>query len=128
MKIWLQRTATAVPEGILLAQASENGHLSLLVTRIDDKTAVEANQDGVSGYEDVELIANGADLLTNDTLGGFPRRELTVTGMTNLRHGTGFLNANGFAHFNPEVNYVGDGAVFSLTEVPRNESTLRMAA
>ncbi|MDA8254089.1 MAG: hypothetical protein M0Z99_00360 [Betaproteobacteria bacterium] len=32
---------SVVPEGILV-QSSENGRLSLLVTRIDDKTAVEA--------------------------------------------------------------------------------------
>ncbi|MHB1352658.1 MAG: hypothetical protein ACYC5S_01110 [Thiobacillus sp.] len=35
-----------VPEGILVQESSE-GRLSLLVTRIDDKTAVEANRDGV---------------------------------------------------------------------------------
>lgn len=102
---------TVVPEGILV-QASENGHLSLLVTRIDDKTAVEANRDGVTGYEDVEIIVSAADLLANDTLGGILGRDLSITGLTNLRHGTGFIDGNGFIHFTPEANYAGDGAGF----------------
>jgi len=102
---------SVVPGGILV-QASENGHLSLLVTRVDDKTAVEANRDGVTGYEDVEIIVSSADLLANDTLGGFPGRELSITGLTNFRHGTGFIDANGFVHFTPETNYAGEGAGF----------------
>ena len=102
---------TVVPEGILV-QASENGHLSLLVTRIDDKTAVEANRDGVNGYEDVEIIVSAADLLANDTLGGILGRDLTITGLTNFRHGMGFIDANGFVHFTPEADYDGDGAGF----------------
>ena len=57
---------SVVPEGILV-QASENGRLSLLVTRIDDRTQVEANLDGVTGYEDVEIIFSPADLRANDT-------------------------------------------------------------
>ncbi|NWG32745.1 MAG: hypothetical protein HXY29_14820, partial [Rhodocyclaceae bacterium] len=60
---------SVVPEGILV-QRSEDGRLSLLVTRIDDRTAVEANRDGVTGFEDVEIIVSPADLLANDTLGG----------------------------------------------------------
>ncbi|MBS4018314.1 MAG: cadherin-like domain-containing protein [Dechloromonas sp.] len=102
---------SVVPEGILV-QRSEDGRLSLVVTRIDDKTAVEANRDGVSGYEDVEIIVSTADLLANDTLGGIPGRDLTVTGLTNFRHGTGFIDANGFVHFMPEANYFGDEAGF----------------
>ncbi|MDD5242093.1 MAG: hypothetical protein PHG47_10320 [Sulfuricella sp.] len=35
-----------IPEGILV-QNSADGNLSLLVTRIDDETAVEGNRDGV---------------------------------------------------------------------------------
>ena len=102
---------TVVPEGILV-QTSENGHLSLLVTRVDDKTAVEANRDGVTGYEDVEIIVSAADLLANDTLGGILGRDLSITGLTNLRHGTGFIDVNGFIHFTPEANYAGAGAGF----------------
>jgi Ca2+-binding RTX toxin-like protein len=110
---------TVVPEGILV-QASADGHLSLLVTRIDDKTAVEANRDGVSGYEDVELIVSGADLLANDTLGGFLGRDLTLTGLTNLRHGTGFVDANGFVRFTPEANYAGNEAGFDYGVLAAN--------
>lgn len=102
---------SVVPEGILV-QRSEDGRLSLLVTRIDDKTAVEANRDGATGYEDVEIIINPADLLANDTLGGILGRELTITGLTNFRHGTGFIDANGFIHFLPEANYAGADAGF----------------
>jgi hypothetical protein len=113
---------TVVPEGILV-QASQNGHLSLLVTRIDDKTALEANRDGVTGYEDVEIIVSGADLLANDTLGGILGRDLTITGLTNFRHGTGFIDANGFVHFTPEANYAGDAAGFDYVAQAGNGQT-----
>ncbi|MEW5888860.1 MAG: cadherin-like domain-containing protein [Pseudomonadota bacterium] len=102
---------SVVQEGILV-QRSEDGRLSLLVTRIDDRTQVEANRDGVSGYEDVEIIVSPADLLANDTLGGFTGRDLTITGLANFRHGTGFIDANGFIHFLPEANYAGNEAGF----------------
>ncbi|MDA8254092.1 MAG: hypothetical protein M0Z99_00375 [Betaproteobacteria bacterium] len=113
---------SVVPEGILV-QASENGHLSLLVTRIDDKTQVEANRDGVTGYEDVEIIVSGADLLANDTLGGILGRDLTITGLTNFRHGTGFIDPNGFVHFTPEPNYAGDAAGFDYVAQAANGQT-----
>lgn len=113
---------TVVPEGILV-QASENGHLSLLVTRIDDKTALEANRDGITGYEDVEIIVNSTDLLANDTLGGILGRDLSVTGLTNFRHGTGYLDANGFVHFIPESNYSGSGAGFDYVAKASNGQT-----
>ncbi|OHD90882.1 hypothetical protein [Sulfuricurvum sp. RIFCSPLOWO2_12_FULL_43_24] len=99
-----------VPEGILIDSSTDG--LSLLVTRIDDMTAVEANQDGISGYEDVEMIVNSTDLLTNDTLGGFTGRDLEFTGVSNFRHGSGFVDANGFVHFIPEANYFGNEAGF----------------
>ena len=53
----------------------------------------------------IEIIVSGADLLANDTLGGIAGSKLTITGLTNLRHGTAYLDANGFVHFNPEANY-----------------------
>jgi len=104
---------SVVPEGILV-QRSEDGRLSLLVTRIDDRTAVEANRDGVTGFEDVEIIVSPADLLANDTLGGIPGRELSITGLTNFRHGTGFIAS--------EVFKVGAGGAAG------NEWTRRVAA
>ncbi|WP_310439830.1 Ig-like domain-containing protein [Sulfuricurvum sp.] len=102
-----------VPEGILIDSSTDG--LSLLVTRIDDMTAVEANQDGISGYEDVEMIVSGTDLLANDTLGGFTGRDLELTGVSNFRHGSGFVDANGFVHFRPEANYFGSDAGFDYT-------------
>ena len=102
---------TVVPEGILV-QASADGHLSLLVTRVDDRTALQANRDGITGFEDIEAIVSGADLLVNDTLGGFAGRNLRVTGVGNFRHGTGFMDGNGFVHFSPTANYSGTEAGF----------------
>ena len=84
---------TVVPEGILV-QASQDGHLSLLVSRVDDRTALEVNRDGITGFEDIETIVNSRDLLANDTLGGFAGSNLSVTSVSNFKHGTGYLDAN----------------------------------
>jgi VCBS repeat-containing protein len=108
-----------VPEGILV-ESSADGRVSLLVTRVDDLTRVEANRDGITSYEDVEAIVSSADLLANDTLGGLTGRELAITGVGNFRHGTGFLDANGFVHFSPEANYAGSEAGFDYTTVATN--------
>ena len=113
---------SVVPEGILV-QNSGSGQISLLVTRIDDLTAVEANRDGVTGFEDVETIISSADLLANDTLGGFTGRDLSITGLTNFRHGTGFIDVNGFVHFLPEANYAGTDAGFDYTVLAVNGQT-----
>lgn len=102
-----------VPEGILIDSSSDG--LSLLVTRIDDMTAVQANQDGISGYEDIEMIVSGTDLLANDEFGGFTGRDLELTGVSNFRHGSGFIDPNGFVHFTPEANYAGSDAGFDYT-------------
>lgn len=101
-----------VPQGVLI-QASDDQQLSLLVTRIDDKTAVEPGRDGVAGIEDVEILIQSVDLLTNDLLGGFTGRTLTMESLTQFRHGTGFIDPNGIVHFQPEANYAGDDAGFS---------------
>lgn len=110
---------SVVPEGILV-QASESGHLSLLVTRIDDHSAVEARRDGVTGYEDTEIIVSSADLLANDSLGGVTGQNLSIREVSNFRHGTGFLDANGFVHFIPEANYAGDAAGFDYVAQAAN--------
>lgn len=102
-----------VPEGILIDSSSDG--LSLLVTRIDDMTAVQPNQDGISGYEDIEMIVDGSDLLANDEFGGFTGRDLTLTSVSNFRHGSGFIDPNGFVHFTPEANYFGNEAGFDYT-------------
>ena len=111
-----------MPQGILV-EASENGKLSLLVTRIDDKTAVEANRDGVNGIEDVELIINSADLVANDELGGFKGRHLSVVGLTNFQHGKAWLDTNGFVHFQGDANYDGKEAGFSYVVKADNGQT-----
>ena len=103
---------STVPEGILVQNSTDN-KLTLLATRINDLTLIQPNRDGVTGYEDVETLISGADLLANDTLGGILGRNLTLTGLSNFRHGTGFIDANGFIHFNPEANYAGTDAGFA---------------
>jgi hypothetical protein len=94
-----------VPEGIIIQ--TSNGHTSLLATRIDDKSAIEANRDGVTGYEDTELIISAADLLANDTLAGLSGNNLSITGVSGFTHGSGFLDGNGFVHYTPDANYFG---------------------
>lgn len=101
-----------VPQGILI-EGSEDRKLSLLVTRIDDKTSVEPGRDGIDGIEDVELLVAGADLLANDLLGGFSGRQLTLESLSGFRHGSGFIDANGIVHFQPEADYDGTEAGFS---------------
>lgn len=113
---------SVVPQGILV-QSSSDGKLSLLVSRINDKTAVEANRDRVDSIEDTETIINGSDLLANDTLGGFGGRELTLTGLTNFRHGSGWIDGNGFVHFQPEANYAGEEAGFDYLAQASNGQT-----
>ena len=111
----------AIEEGIIIE--SSNGNISLLVTRIDDLTAVEANRDGVTGLEDIEIIVGSADLLANDTLGGFTGRDLTVTGVSNFVNGTGFLDVNGFVHFIPDAEYSGADAQFQYDVLASNGQT-----
>lgn len=110
---------TLVPEGMLL-KSSAAGTLSLLVTRVDDRTAVEANRDAVSGYEDIELVIAPDALLANDELGGFVAHDLQVTGLGAMRHGSGFIDANGFVHFRPNTHYDGADAGFDYTVRARN--------
>ena len=101
-----------VPEGIIVQ--SSNGHTSLLATRIDDRSVIDANRDGVTGYEDTELIISAADLMANDTLAGFSGQNLSITGVSGFTHGAGFLDGNGFVHYTPDANYAG-AAGFNYT-------------
>jgi hypothetical protein len=94
-----------VPEGILVE--TTQGGLSLIATHVDDLSALEANRDGVAGFEDTELIVSGADLLANDTLGGVSGPGLSLTGVDSFRNGTGWLDGNGFVHFMPTANFNG---------------------
>jgi len=101
-----------VPEGIII-QTSQ-GQTSLLVTRVDDKSLLEANRDGITSFEDTETIISAADLLANDTLAGLSGQNLSITGVSGFTHGTGYLAANGFIHYTPEANYFG-AAQFNYT-------------
>ncbi|MDD5391340.1 MAG: cadherin-like domain-containing protein, partial [Gallionellaceae bacterium] len=94
-----------IPEGILV-ETTDHG-ISLIATRVDDLSALEANRDGVTGFEDVELIVSGTDLLANDTLGGAAGPGLTITALTNFRNGSGWLDGNGFVHFMPTADFNG---------------------
>ena len=113
---------SVMPQGILV-QSSSDGKLSLLVSRINDKTAVEANRDGVDSLEDTETIINGSDLLANDMLGGFGGRALALTGLSNFRHGSGWIDGNSVVHFQPEANYAGDDAGFDYAAQAGNGQT-----
>lgn len=113
-----------VPQGILI-EASDDRKLSLLVSRIDDKTAVEPGRDGVEGIEDVELLIDSRQLLDNDLLGGFSGRALQIVSLLDFRHGTGFIDDNGIVHFQPEANHDGEGAGFDYIARASNGQTGR---
>ena len=112
---------SVVPQGIL-AQSS-GGQTSLLVTRVDDLTQVQANEDHVTGIENTELIVNSTDLLANDTFGGFSGKDLTMTGVLNAKNGTVYVDANGFVHFQPQAGFYGDGASFDYSVAGPNGQT-----
>ncbi|MHB0985580.1 MAG: Ig-like domain-containing protein [Sulfuricella sp.] len=109
-----------VPEGIVVETTS--GHTSLLVTRIDDRTVIEANRDGITSYEDIEAIVSTADLMANDMLGGFVGSNLSVTGVSNFTHGTGWLDGNGFVHYNPAANYYGPASFNYTIQAPTGQT------
>ncbi|HCA27098.1 MAG TPA: hypothetical protein DEP05_05580, partial [Betaproteobacteria bacterium] len=111
----------AIPQGILIQNSG--GHNSLLVSRVDDLTQVQANADGVNGVENLETIVSADSLLANDTFGGFSGRDLTMTGVTNVRHGSAYLDANHYVHFQPQTNYYGAGAGFDYTVAAPNGQT-----
>jgi Ca2+-binding RTX toxin-like protein len=103
----LGEKTSITPSGILLQNS--NGQTSLVVTRIDD---VQTNEVAVSGYENTELIVSAADILSHDTVGGVSSSQLSMTGLTDFRHGTGYIDANNFIHFTPDANYYGSDAGF----------------
>ncbi|MDD4950697.1 S-layer family protein [Sulfuricurvum sp.] len=102
-----------VQNGILVQ--SSDGNTSLIVSRVDDMTSVQANQDGINGREDSETIVGSTILLANDTLGGISGRELSLTNVENFQHGSGYMDVNGFVHFSPDANYFGNDAGFDYT-------------
>ncbi len=109
-----------IPEGIVVETST--GHTSLLVTRIDDRTVIEANRDGVTSYEDIETIISTADLTANDLLGGFAGSNLTVTGVSDFTHGTGWLDGNGFVHYTPAANYYGPASFSYTIQAPTGQT------
>lgn len=94
-----------VPEGIIVQ--TSGGQISLLATHVDNRSAISANRDGVTGYEDTELIISSADLLANDTLAGLSGQALSITGVSGFTHGKGYLDANHNIHYTPDANYFG---------------------
>lgn len=91
-----------VPAGLVVR--SSTGQVSVLATRVDDQSQLTPGQDGLSGYEDTELLVSAADLLANDTLGGLAGHVLSLTEVGNAQHGTVGLDANGFVRFMPTAN------------------------
>ncbi|OIQ99411.1 bifunctional hemolysin/adenylate cyclase precursor [mine drainage metagenome] len=112
---------SVVPQGILVQSSA--GQTSLLVSRVDNLTQIQANESHVTGRENTELIVNSADLLANDTFGGFTGKDLQLTGVLNAQHGTAFVDANGFVHFQPDTNFFGDGASFDYSILGPNGQT-----
>lgn len=112
-----------IPEGMLVENTG--GQISLLVTRVDDRTQVQANRDGITVLEDIEAIVDASSLLTNDTFGGFRGRDLALTAVQNVRRGTAFVDANNFVHFQPEANYYGSDAGFDyVVTAPNGQSAV----
>jgi Ca2+-binding RTX toxin-like protein len=109
-----------VPQGLVI-ETSE-GETSLVVTRIEDRTSIAANSDGVTILEDIEALIPIADLLQNDALGGRRGQALSVTGVGNFTHGTGFLDANGFVHFTPDADYFGPAGFTYQIHAPTGQT------
>jgi hypothetical protein len=112
---------TFVPEGILV-QTSQ-GETSLIVTQVDDRSNLVANQDGVTSYEDIETVILADSLLANDSLGGISgsnplaQSYLRVSSFSSIdgqTHGSLTQDANGNFHFKPDPNYFGE-AQFNYT-------------
>ena len=61
-----QSSLTPLIFSVLLNNFQFSGAGELLVTCIDDLTAMQGNRDGVTSYEDIETIISGADLKAND--------------------------------------------------------------
>ncbi len=97
----------AVPEGIVVE--TSNGEVSLNVTQVDDLSVLSPNRDGVTTLEDHEMVIDSALLLANDELGGNTGgHHLSITGVSNFTHGTGWLDAaTGKIHYTPDANYFG---------------------
>ncbi|TAN72687.1 MAG: hypothetical protein EPN14_10330 [Gallionella sp.] len=109
-----------IPEGIVIQMS--DGQISLITTSIEDRSTITANRDGVTGYEDTELVISGADLLANDTLEGFAGQSISLTGVSNFTHGTGFLDGNGFVHYTPGANYFGAASFDYQISVPTGQT------
>jgi VCBS repeat-containing protein len=112
---------TFVPEGILV-QTSQ-GETSLIVTQVDDRSNLAANQDGVTSYEDIKTDILADSLLANDSLGGISgsnplaQSYLRISSFSSIdgqTHGSLTQDANGNFHFKPDPNYFGE-AQFNYT-------------
>lgn len=107
-----------VPDGIQIV--STNGQISMAVTQVHDLSSLQANADGFTTDENVPAViqvrGNGSTvqgLLDNDRVSNAPNALLSITGVSNARHGTVSYNANaGTVTFTPNANYWGNDAGF----------------
>ncbi|MDD2686401.1 MAG: cadherin-like domain-containing protein [Gallionella sp.] len=124
LKVWQDNPSTisggaSTGDGVTYTDTNHNGQTSLLVTRIDDQSLLEANRDGITGYEDTELIVSAADL---DTLAGLSGQTLSLTSVSGFTHGTGYLDGNGFIHYTPVANYFGVAGFEYSLQAPTGQS------
>jgi len=115
-------TRTHAVEGGIIVESS-NGQVSMIVTRTEDLSNLKPGKDRINdGIEDIPLDILASDLLKNDKIGGAGGTALTMTGVSDAKHGTVSLK-NGVVHFTPDRDYYGSDAGFSYTITDGNGNT-----
>ncbi|MBI5330242.1 MAG: cadherin-like domain-containing protein, partial [Betaproteobacteria bacterium] len=110
----------STPIGLVVQSSS--GQISVLATRVDDRSALAPNRDGVYAYEDVELIVAPADLLANDVLGGLLGHDLSIVGVGNAVNGSVWRDGNGWVRFMPAANFYGQASFTYTLQAPGGQS------
>ncbi|WP_034292686.1 cadherin-like domain-containing protein [Herbaspirillum sp. RV1423] len=107
-------TRTHTVDGGIIVESS-SGTVSMIVTRTEDLSNIKPGKDRISqGIEDIPLDILASDLLKNDIVGGSSGSALTMTGVSDAKHGTVSLQ-NGVVHFTPDRDYSGSDAGFSYS-------------
>jgi len=107
-------TRTHAVDGGIIVESS-NGQVSMIVTRTEDLSNIKPGKDRINdGIEDIPLDILASDLLKNDRIGGSSGSALTMTAVSDAKHGTVSLK-NGVVHFTPDRDYNGSDAGFSYT-------------
>lgn len=115
-------TRTHAVEGGIIVESS-NGQVSMIVTRTEDLSNIKPGKDRINdGIEDIPLDILASDLLKNDRVGGSSGSALTMTAVSDAKHGTVSLK-NGVVHFTPDRDYYGSDAGFSYTVSDGNGGT-----